>query len=365
MASTQTILSNKQSTYGSPYCYYTVTAYPYSRSASSCTITITIKANLGSSDSWLGTGHILIATIAIGSKSYDIDLKGYSDVWEGTAVHTTTKDISINELSSTQTSLTDVKFSVVNTYGNSSTLSSTSCSNITIDTGNSISDYYIKDELYLGEETTISIFPVTSSNYHNIYVSYGSHSNNIANNISTLYTFSFSSYYATWFSSTEKEIHVTFNLATYSSSGTLIGNLTRKIKLILPRKDYKPTGHSGTLSSQSDSTCTITLTRPTFKNSATFSSWNVSKTIGSSFVSGDKVTISGLSSVSNETGVLTVTCTDSRGIVSDPIYVQYHLRKEGLCVYNGSVYVPATSYLYSSKWGQASGYSWNGSSYVK
>lgn len=365
MASTQTILSNKQSTYGSPYCYYTVTAYPYSRSASSCTITITVKANLGSSDSWLGTGHILIATISIGSKSYDIDLKGYSDVWEGTTVHTITKDISVNELSSTQTSLTNVKFSVVNTYGNSSTLNSTSCSNITIDTGNNISDYYIKDELYLGEQTTLSIFPVTSSNYHNIYVSYGSHSNNIANNLSTLYTFSFSSYYASWFSSTEKEIEATFNLATYSSSGTLIGNLTRKIKLILPRKDYKPTGHSGTISSQSNSTCTISLTRPTFKNSAAFSSWNVSQTLGSSFTSGDKVTISNLSSVANETGVLTVTCTDSRGIVSDPIYIQYHLRKAGLCVYNGSVYAPATSYLYSSAWKQANGYSWNGSSYVK
>lgn len=368
MASTQTILSNKQSTYGSPYCYYTVTAYPYSRSSTSCTVTITISSHLSSSSSHLGTGHILIGTISIGSKSYDIDIKGYSDVWDGTTVHTVSKDISVNELTSSQTSLTDVKFSVVNTYGNSSTLNSTSCSSITIDTGNSASDFYIADELYVGQKHTISIFPEDSTNYHSIYAYYGDYSNNIANNIGTNYTFSFSSYYANWFSSSEKEIQMRIMVVTYSSDGTQVGSLNRKIKLMLRRSEYKPTGHSASLSSESLSTATFALTRPTFKLSSTFSEWNVSSNIGTATVSGNTVTVSGLSSASNTaTGVLTVTCTDSRGFVSDPIYVVFHIRKNGFYIYNGawihtspmlynSGYKSVTGAVYNSGWKK---YRWN------
>ena len=96
-----------------------------------------------------------------------------------------------------------------------------------------------------------------------------------------------------------------------------------------------------------------------------FSSLKVTPTLGSTFISGDTVRISGISSSSNETGVLEARCVDSRGFHSDPFYVQYHIRKVGLCIYNGSVYVPATNYLYVNTWGQANGYGWNGSKYVK
>ena len=47
------------------------------------------------------------------------------------------------------------------------------------------------------------------------------------------------------------------------------------------------------------------------------------------------------------TGVLTVTCTDSRGFVSDPIYVVFHIRRSGFYVYDGT-WVHASPILYNN-----------------
>ena len=52
-----TILNNKKSSGGSPYCYYTVTATVSNRTANGATISGNIAAHLASSGSSLGTGY--------------------------------------------------------------------------------------------------------------------------------------------------------------------------------------------------------------------------------------------------------------------------------------------------------------------
>lgn len=45
--------------------------------------------------------------------------------------------------------------------------------------------------------------------------------------------------------------------------------------------------------------------------------------------------------------------------------VTLHLSSSSSHLGNGNVYVPATSYLYLSKWVKEDGYAWNGSKYLK
>lgn len=127
----QTILSGQQSTAGSPYCIYTVEVEPFGRTSSSISINVTVTTHLKSSQSFLGLAHTLIGTLTVAGSDIQITMKTSSESWTGTANHTASASGTIIGLSSTETSL-QTSFSVVNTYGNAGTMSTVSCSNLSI-----------------------------------------------------------------------------------------------------------------------------------------------------------------------------------------------------------------------------------------
>lgn len=354
-----TVLSNKQSTVGSPYVIYTVQLQPSSRTASTVNIDCIVTLHLSSSSSHLGTGHVLTGYIAMNGQKFSIDLKGWSESWDGTTNHTASTSFQVTGLSSSTTSLSST-FSVTNSGGSAGALNETSMSSITIGSGNSASLFKIQSDIYVGDKVTASITSTSSTNYHKISISSGSKSTTFTSNTKSDYVCQFSSsVFNSWFSSTVKMIEATITCTTYSSSGSNLGSVSQKVYVHLHEYQYKPTGGSGKVSSESVTSCTITLTKPTFKNSATFSKWNISSNIGTATVSGDTITVSGLSSASNtETGVLTVTCTDSRGFISDPIYVVFHIRRSGFYVYNGA-WLHASPMLYNNGYKNVTGAVYN------
>ena len=139
-----TILSNKKSTYGSPYCFYTLEYTSTSnRTAVSVDITFKITSHLQYGNSSFGTGRTLKAQIYINGDwwpqdSY-ISVKGSSDSCNGTSNHTKTQTLTITGLNSTDTILTGIKFKVIsNASDNACQLNSTSCSDITIPIGHEV-----------------------------------------------------------------------------------------------------------------------------------------------------------------------------------------------------------------------------------
>lgn len=147
-----TILSEKKSTYGAPYCFYTVQYYEKSRSATAVTLAIRVLAHLQYAQSYNGYG--LTATLTVGGSSYSIPLKG-TEMWSGTATHTIDKDISVSAAASS-TSLT-ASFAVSCSTGTSSALSTTTCSNI------SISRYYTAASVSAASTAIGSQVPITLS----------------------------------------------------------------------------------------------------------------------------------------------------------------------------------------------------------
>ena len=360
-----TVLSSKQSTIGSPYVIYTVQFQSSSRTSSTVNIDCIVTLHLSSSSSHLGTGHVLTGYIKINDQTFSIDLKGWNESWDGTTNHTATTSFQVTGLSSSTTSLSST-FSVSNSGGSAGTLNETAMSSISIGSGNSASLFKIQSDIYVGDKITAHITSLSSTNYHRISISYGSKSNTFTTKTSSDYVCNFSeSLFNSWFSSTVKTIEATMTCTTYSSAGSNLGAVSQKVYIHLHEYQYKPSGGSGRVSSESNTSCRIVLTQPTFQNSSSFSKWEISCSLGSCSVFNNTVSITGLSASNNQTGVLVAVCVDSRGFRSDPICIQYHIRKTGICVYNGNVYVPATSYLYLSRWVQADGYAWNGSKYVK
>lgn len=355
-----TVLSNRQSTIGSPYVIYNVQFQSSSRTSSTVNIDCIVTLHLSSSSSHLGTGHVLTGYIKINDQTFSIDLKGWNESWDGTTNHTATASFQVTGLSSSTTSLSST-FSVSNSGGSAGTLNETAMSSISIGSGNSASLFKIQSDIYVGDKITAHITSSSSTNYHSIVISSGSKSTTFTSNTKSSYICSFSSsIFNSWFDSTVKMIEATITCTTYSSSGSNLGSVSQKVYVHLHEYQYKPTGGSGKVSSESITSCTIALTRPTFKNSATFSKWNVSSNIGTATVSGDTVTVSGLSSASNtETGVLTVACTDSRGFTSDPIYIVFHIRRSGFYVYNG-VWIHASPILYNSDYKNVTAAVYNG-----
>lgn len=117
---------------GSPYCIYTVEADTFGRASSSISVNVTITTHLKSLQSFLGLAHhTLIETLTIAGTDIQITMKGSSESWTGTANHTASASGTIIGLSLTETSL-QASFLVVNTYGNTGTMNTASCSNLSI-----------------------------------------------------------------------------------------------------------------------------------------------------------------------------------------------------------------------------------------
>lgn len=94
-----TLISNKKSTYGSPYCYYTFTVSETSRTSSKVTLKFKVTAKLASSQSYIGTGCGLQAGVYVGGAWKNWTLKSTSESleeWSGTAAHSKSASFSIS-----------------------------------------------------------------------------------------------------------------------------------------------------------------------------------------------------------------------------------------------------------------------------
>lgn len=107
-AEAATLLSNRQSSVGSPYAIYTFTATASNRTSTTVSITATVTANLRSSTSSLGTGKGLVAGIYIGGSWHTWTLKTTSASWTGTTKHSASTTFTVSGLSNSQTSLSGI-----------------------------------------------------------------------------------------------------------------------------------------------------------------------------------------------------------------------------------------------------------------
>ena len=133
-----TILNNKKSTYGSPYCYYTVEyTDTTNRTANTVDITFKITSHLAYSSSSLGSNYTLKGQLYLnGAWSSNIAIKNTGTSWSGTTPHTATATLTVSNLASTDTTIENVKFKVTSSASDkASGLDATKCSDITIPIG--------------------------------------------------------------------------------------------------------------------------------------------------------------------------------------------------------------------------------------
>lgn len=150
----QTILTEQESTYGSPYCVYTVEVQPSNRAENSVSLTVKVTSHLYASDSYLGNGYTLTGKLLIEDKdTISIPIKSSTEVWNGKTKHTATKTAKVTAGVYGATVALKAVFSVASTApGQSSGLNSVRCTNVTIpvftpttgihiDSGSSLSKY--------------------------------------------------------------------------------------------------------------------------------------------------------------------------------------------------------------------------------
>ena len=228
----QTILSEKKSTVGNPYAFFTVQVTPSNRTSTSVKLAITVKSHLQWEDSQLGAGYTMTGYLKVNGTSYYITLKTSSEVWSGTTVYTATRTITVNDLSESETSLSGITFRVAG----ESRLDETSCSSITIPSGNGASTFTLSaTSVNIGSSLTVTISRVVSTNYHKIVASFNGSSHTFTSNAGTSATLTFSSSnFSSWFSSTSPEITVALIMTTYDSSGKKLGATVSRITLKNP-----------------------------------------------------------------------------------------------------------------------------------
>lgn len=138
MATTYTLISNKKSSYGSPYAYYTIKAVETARTSTKVTIKFTATGKLATSVSSLGSGLVLKAGVYIGGAWKTWTLKSGSTTWSGTTSHSASASFSISA-SASATSLTGIKVRVLRTdsYGNGAELKAMTATTSSISIANS------------------------------------------------------------------------------------------------------------------------------------------------------------------------------------------------------------------------------------
>lgn len=92
-----TLLSQKKSTYGSPYAYYTFSIDVMSRTPTSVKVRVTVTGRLQYSSSYIytGKGYGLVAGIYLGGSWREWTLKKETERWSGTANHSASAIIDI------------------------------------------------------------------------------------------------------------------------------------------------------------------------------------------------------------------------------------------------------------------------------
>ena len=128
------ILDEKKSTYGSPYCFYTVeTTDIDNRTADTIDITFKVTSHLQYPNSSLGAGYNLTGGLYLNNAWYNFLIK-QSESWSGTTNHIKNVTITVSNLGSSDTIIENIKFRVVSSASdNASGLNATACSNIAIE----------------------------------------------------------------------------------------------------------------------------------------------------------------------------------------------------------------------------------------
>lgn len=125
------ILNNQRSTYGNPYCYYTV-AYTSIDNRTPTEVDVTFQVTSRLAGGSLGSGVVLKAQIyAGGSWREEITLKSSGEVWSGTAAHGKTFTLHIDNLNINMTTLSTAFKVTSNATGQVGGLNAISCSDIT------------------------------------------------------------------------------------------------------------------------------------------------------------------------------------------------------------------------------------------
>lgn len=110
-------------TNSSPKISYTVDVSQISRTPTTCTVRYTVKGWVASSAGYLYTGHKINVTV----HGVTRELKSSTAKWTAGKGNAIDIDVTFNASAGT-TTVSGVKFSAVNTYGNAGDLSSTACS---------------------------------------------------------------------------------------------------------------------------------------------------------------------------------------------------------------------------------------------
>ena len=126
-----TILSNKKSSGGSPYCYYTVEVTTSNRTASQVTVNVTVKMHLASSSSYLGSGYYVKVHLYVAGAWHEATIKGSSASWSGTKTHSKSFSFTVSAAASA-TALTGIQFKATANTNTACKRSAVSCSNIAI-----------------------------------------------------------------------------------------------------------------------------------------------------------------------------------------------------------------------------------------
>ena len=129
------LLTDKKSTNGSPYAFYTVDCTASSRKPTSVKLKFTVTARLQYYNSWIGTGtgYGLTAGVYVDEEWHNFTLKSESTSWSGTTEHTASATITVDTTAGA-TSISGMQFRV-NTTGSGfsgAKLSATKLSNISI-----------------------------------------------------------------------------------------------------------------------------------------------------------------------------------------------------------------------------------------
>lgn len=258
----QTILSNKQSTSGSPYVVYTVNVMPSNRTLTTVDLSVQITAHLKNADSSLGTGsgYGIKGKLIVAGQTKWFDgasgngpiIKGTNSSWSGTGNHTTSAyNYTITGLSWDTTSLS-ASFYAIRTSGNTSNagyLKTTDCTAITIEKAAAPSTI---EEIVGGGGTTdytptIKWSPYDTSFIFKIKYAYGNWSYTTPDFIrpNTTNQFQYSGY--TIYGSTvapymaSRSGTYSATLYTYDSSGNYIGESSANFTVTLNPDTYKPT----------------------------------------------------------------------------------------------------------------------------
>ena len=230
-----TLLSNKKSSYGSPYAFYTATVSVSSRTTTSVKITFKITAKLQYSESWLGTGHGLIAGIKVAGSWHTVTLKSSSSSWSGTKSHSASTSFTVSAAATTAT-LTGIQVRVYKNSGaptNAARLNATNVSNISIGTAATSSTPSLSGGTTFGSVLTITNDSIPSSNVYTVKYTFGSATGTICTKQKSPVNWTIPNTLMNQIPSSTSGT-LTIECSTYTSGGSLVGTKSATRTITVP-----------------------------------------------------------------------------------------------------------------------------------